>query len=102
MLGATKRGDVSWSRGVWYNPPDCAGSSPWKGMRRFPPPERRPRREVPRPEGPFDRLLRRRPERDPAPLIIGGTIAFLALIIALVFVFSSLLGGDEGGERLSG
>jgi len=64
------------------------------------PPERRPRRELPRPEGPFDRLLRRRPERDPAPFIIGGTIAFLALVIVLVFVFSSLLGGggDNTGE----
>ena len=67
-------------------------------MRRFPPPERRPRRDLPRPERPFDRLLRRRPERDPAPFIIGGTVAFLALIIALVFVFSSILGGDGGAE----
>src|SRR3990170_6843299 len=71
-------------------------------MRRFPPrdppPERRPRRELPRPEGPFDRLLRRRPERDPAPFIIGGTIAFLALVIVLVFAFSALLGGDDGGK----
>ena len=67
-------------------------------MRRFPPPERRPHRDLPRPERPFDRLLRRRPERDPAPFIIGGTVAFLALIIALVFVFSSILGGDGGAE----
>ncbi len=52
---------------------------------------------MPRPEGPFDRLLRRRPERDPAPIIIGGTIAFLALVIVLVFVVSALLGGDNGG-----
>lgn len=65
---------------------------------RDPPPERRPRRELPRPEGPFDRLLRRRPERDPAPFIIGGTIAFLALVIVLVFAFSALLGGDDGGK----
>ena len=72
-------------------------------MRRIPPrgepPERRPRRDLPRPEGPFDRLLRRRSERDPAPFIIGGTIAFLALVIVLVFVFSSVLGGDDGGQE---
>ncbi|MBI2912736.1 MAG: hypothetical protein HYY03_02310 [Chloroflexi bacterium] len=45
-------------------------------------------------------MLRRRPERDPAPFIIGGTIAFVALVIGLVFVFSSLLGGggDNRGE----
>ncbi|HEU4759118.1 MAG TPA: glycosyl hydrolase family 18 protein [Dehalococcoidia bacterium] len=70
-------------------------------MRRFPPrdfpPERRPRRELPRPEGPFDRLLRRRPERDPAPFIIGGTVVFLALLILLVFGASALLGGGGGG-----
>ncbi|MEO8458052.1 MAG: glycosyl hydrolase family 18 protein [Chloroflexota bacterium] len=50
---------------------------------------------MPRPEGPFERLLRQRPQRDPAPLIIGGTIAFLAIVIVLVFVFSSLLGGGS-------
>lgn len=69
-------------------------------MRRFPPreepPERRLRRDLPRPEGPFDRLLRRKPERDPAPIIIGGTIAFLAIVIVLVFLFSSVLGGGGG------
>jgi hypothetical protein len=43
-------------------------------------------------------LLRRRPERDPAPIIIGGTIAFLALVIVIVFVVSALLGGDGGGD----
>ena len=48
---------------------------------------------MPRPEGPFERLLRQRPQRDPAPIIIGGTIAFLALVIVAVFVFSSVLGG---------
>lgn len=68
-------------------------------MRRPPPrdkpPARRFRRDLPRPEGPFDRLLRRRPERDPAPIIIGGTIAFLAIVILLVVGVSSLLGGDE-------
>src|SRR5688572_20077416 len=67
-------------------------------MRRPPPrdkpPARRFRRDLPRPEGPFDRLLRRRPERDPAPIIIGGTIAFLAIVILLVVGVSSLLGGD--------
>jgi hypothetical protein len=72
-------------------------------MRRFPPreppPERRLRRDIPRPEGPFDRLLRRRPERDPAPLIIGGTIAFLALVIVLVLAFSALFG--RGGDGLT-
>jgi hypothetical protein len=68
-------------------------------MRRPPPrdtpPERRPRKEPTRPEGPFDRLLRKRPERDPAPFIIGGTIFFLGLVIVLVFVISSVLGGDD-------
>jgi hypothetical protein len=76
-------------------------------MRRFPPrdepPPRRPRRDLPRPEGPFERLLKQRPQRDPAPIIIGGTIAFLALVIVAVFVFSSVLGGggdstDTGGS----
>jgi len=56
---------------------------------------------MPRPEGPFERLLRQRPQRDPAPLIIGGTIAFLAIVIVLVFVFSSLLGGG-GGDKTTG
>ena len=69
------------------------------------PPRRRLRRELPRPEGPFDRLLRRKPERDPAPIIIGGTIAFLALVIVLVFAFSSIFGGggsgaSDGGEAV--
>jgi len=43
--------------------------------------------------------MKQRPERDPAPIIIGGTIAFLAIVIILVFVFSSVLGGgdDNGG-----
>src|ERR1700687_4566779 len=72
-------------------------------MRRFPPrdepPQRRPRRDMPRPEGPSERLLRQRPQRDPAPIIIGGTIAFLAIVIVLVFVFSSVLGG--GGNKTS-
>ena len=71
---------------------------------REPPPERRPdsrppgrfRRDVPRPEGPFDRLLKRRPERDPAPIIIGGTIAFLAVVIIMVLAFSSVFGGGDG------
>ena len=70
-------------------------------MRRFPPrerpPERRPRRDAPRPEGPFERILRRRPERDPAPLIIGGTIAFLAVVIIIVLGVSMLSGGGGGG-----
>jgi hypothetical protein len=64
---------------------------------REPPPDRPSRRELPRPERPFDRLLRRRPERDPAPIIIGGTIAFLAIVIILVFLISSVLGGDDNG-----
>jgi len=75
-------------------------------MRRPPPreqpPGRRFRRDLPRPEGPFDRLLRRRPERDPAPIIIGGTIAFLAVVIILVVGVSSLLGGDGGGGSSDG
>jgi Glycosyl hydrolases family 18 len=70
-------------------------------MRRPPPREqpqpRRLRRDLPRPEGPFDRLLRRRPERDPAPIIIGGTVAFLAIVILLVVGVSTLLGSDDGG-----
>lgn len=59
---------------------------------------------MPRPEGPFDRLLRQKPDRDPAPIIIGGTIGFLALLIVLVFVFSSVLsgGGDDGGDNSGG
>lgn len=61
------------------------------------PPERPKRRETSRPERPFDRLLRRRPERDPAPIIIGGTVAFLAIVIILVFVVSNVLGGGDNG-----
>ncbi len=60
---------------------------------------------MPRPEGPFERLLKQRPQRDPAPLIIGGTIAFLAFVIVAVFVFSSVLGGDgddDGGGDSGG
>src|SRR3989304_7332501 len=64
---------------------------------REPPPERRPRRDVQRPEGPFERLLRRRPDRDPAPIIIGGTVAFLALVIVIVLSISLLSGGGDGG-----
>jgi len=66
-------------------------------MSRRPPPRRR--REFPREEGPFDRVLRTGRERDPAPLIIGGTIIFLAvLILILVLPPLSLLGGggDDG------
>jgi hypothetical protein len=79
-------------------------------MRRFPPREpptppprdRPPRRDIPRSEGPFDRLLRGRTQRDPAPLIIGGTVLFLAIVILLVFLFSGLLGGDDddGGQAV--
>jgi hypothetical protein len=57
---------------------------------------------MPRPEGPFERLLRQRPQRDPAPIIIGGTIAFLAIVIVLVFLFSSVLGGSGGTTTSSG
>jgi len=71
-------------------------------MRRPPPreqpPGRRLRRDLPRPEGPFDRLLRRRPERDPAPIIIGGTVAFLVVVILLVVGVSTLFGGGDGGN----
>ena len=72
-------------------------------MRDKPPrdePPRRPlRRDLSRPAGPFERLLKQHPERDPAPIIIGGTIAFLAIVIILVFVFSSVLsGGSDGGN----
>ncbi|HET8944216.1 MAG TPA: glycosyl hydrolase family 18 protein [Dehalococcoidia bacterium] len=54
---------------------------------------------MPRSEGPFDRLLKRSPERDPAPIIIGGTIAFLAAIIIIVLLFSSVFGGGDGGSN---
>ncbi|HLC27906.1 MAG TPA: glycosyl hydrolase family 18 protein [Dehalococcoidia bacterium] len=74
-------------------------------MRRPPPREQPPgkrfRRDLPRPEGPFDRLLRRRSERDPAPIIIGGTIAFLAIVILLVVGVSTLLGGGSDGGASS-
>jgi spore germination protein YaaH len=64
-------------------------------MNRRPPPGRR---EFPREEGPFDRLFRSRFERDPAPLIIGGTIIFLAILIVILFLPPlSLLGGGGGG-----
>jgi hypothetical protein len=70
-------------------------------MRRIPPrdqpPRSRLRRDAGHTEGPFDRLLRQRSERDPAPIIIGGTIVFLALVIVMVFLFSSVLGGGGGG-----
>ncbi len=74
-------------------------------MRDKPPreqPPRRPlRRDLPRPEGPFERLMKQRPERDPAPIIIGGTIAFLAIVIVLVFVFSTVLGGGDDSSDSS-
>jgi len=68
-------------------------------MRRFPPRDlpprdRPPRRDLPRPEGPFDRLLRRG-QRDPAPLIIGGTVLFIAVVIILVFLLSGVFGGGD-------
>ena len=52
---------------------------------------------MPRPEGPFDRLLRARTQRDPAPFIIGGTVVFIALVIGLVFILSGVFGGDGDG-----
>ncbi len=70
-------------------------------MSRRPPPRRG--REFSRGEKPFDRVLRTGRERDPAPLIIGGTIIFLAvLILILVLPPLSLLGGgggDNGGGK---
>jgi len=69
-------------------------------MNRRPPPGRR--REFSEEGGPFDRLVRSRFERDPAPLIIGGTIIFLAILILILFLPPlSLLGGDgdEGPGR---
>src|SRR4030043_1072901 len=76
-------------------------------MRRFPPRDqpprdqpprdRPPRRPLPRPEGPFDRLLKAGTQRDPAPFISGGTVVFIALVILLVFVLSGVFGGDGGG-----
>ena len=71
-------------------------------MNRRPPPGRG--REFPRGEGPFDRLFGSRFERDPAPLIIGGTIIFLAILILILFLPPvSLLGGDgdEGPGQIS-
>ena len=68
-------------------------------MSRRPPPRRR--REFSREEGPFDRVLRTGRERDPAPLIIGGTIIFLAvLILILVLPPLSLLGGGGGDGQV--
>lgn len=70
--------------------------------RDFPPRDRPPRRDLPRPEGPFDRLLRRG-QRDPAPLIIGGTVVFIAVVIILVFLLSGVFGGGEdGGAAVEG
>jgi hypothetical protein len=63
-------------------------------MSRRPPPRRR--REFSREEGPFDRVLRTGRERDPAPLIIGGTIIFLAVLI-LILVLPPLSLLDSGG-----
>jgi len=57
---------------------------------------------MPRPEGPFERLLRQRPDRDPAPIIIGGTIAFLAIVIVLVFILSSVIGGGDDDDAAGG
>src|SRR5512136_97855 len=69
-------------------------------MSRRPPPRRR--REFSREEGPFDRVLRTGRERDPAPLIIGGTIIFLAvLILILVLPPLSLLGGGGDDGKVS-
>jgi hypothetical protein len=67
-------------------------------MNRRPPPGRR---EFPREEGPFDRLFRSRFERDPAPLIIGGTIIFLAILILILFLPPLSLLGGGGGEGAS-
>ena len=68
-------------------------------MSRRPPPRRR--REFSREEGPFDRVLRTGRERDPAPLIIGGTIIFLAVLILILFLPPlSLLGGGGGGGEV--
>ncbi|MBI1886430.1 MAG: hypothetical protein HYS09_09010 [Chloroflexi bacterium] len=75
-------------------------------MRRFPPrdlpprlPRDRIRREVPRREGPFDRILRPRLARDPAPFIIGGTVAFIAIVLIIVFALFGLLSDGGGGEK---
>ncbi|MEE8385301.1 MAG: glycosyl hydrolase family 18 protein, partial [Dehalococcoidia bacterium] len=62
-----------------------------------PPRDRPPRRDLPRTEGPFDRLLRSSSQRDPAPFIIGGTVVFIVLVIMLVFVLSGIFGGDGDG-----
>jgi hypothetical protein len=67
-------------------------------MSRRPPPPRR-RREFPREEGPFDRALRTGRERDPAPLIIGGTIIFLAVLILILILPPLSLLGDGGDDK---
>jgi spore germination protein YaaH len=69
-------------------------------MSRRPPPRRK--REFPREEGPFDRVLRTGRERDPAPLIIGGIIIFLAVLILILFLPPLSLLGGGGGEGEAG
>ncbi|MDP2948684.1 MAG: glycosyl hydrolase family 18 protein [Chloroflexota bacterium] len=64
-------------------------------MSRRPPPRRR--REFAGEEGPFDRVLKGRGERDPAPLIIGGAIILIAILV-LVSILCSPLGGGGGGK----
>lgn len=80
-------------------------------MRRFPPrgfPPRQPPgrggREPVRREGPFDRILRPKPGRDPAPFIIGGTVFFVALVVLILFVapFSPLAEEDRVEEVPAG
>ena len=79
-------------------------------MRRFLPPDlpsrqprQRGRREPVRREGPFERVLRPQPSRDPAPFIIGGTAFFLALVVLILFVapFSPLAEDDGEGEEIA-
>ncbi|MEX0800573.1 MAG: glycosyl hydrolase family 18 protein [Dehalococcoidia bacterium] len=49
--------------------------------------------------------MRSRGGRDPAPLIIGGTVLFVAVVIIVVFLVSGVLGGggdDEGNSLVEG
>ena len=101
MACFAEKGGCDTIRVTFLRPSGRCGPFKLPRMRRFPPRDlpprdRPPRRDLPRPEGPFDRLLRARGQRDPAPFIIGGTVAFLGVIILLVFLLSGVFGGGGG------